>query len=135
MVAQRAHTTAASDTSLGRVILVEDSDEVRHSLTLLLRTRGFSVEAYRTAVELLSAKFLLDPDCFLIDFKMPVVDGVELLKKLRANGLKAPAIMLTGFLTTHLTDTALRAGFEEVIEKPPKFAALINRVSSITQRD
>lgn len=116
-----------------RIVLVEDSDEVRHSLTFLLRTRGFSVDAYRTGIELLSSKFLPEADCFLIDYKMPSINGVQLLAKLRAGGVTSPALLLTGFLSTYLKEAALKVGFVDVMEKPPMQAELVNRLSSITR--
>lgn len=118
-----------------RIALVKDSDEVRHSLTLLLRTRGFSVQPYRTAVEVLSSPFLPEADCFLIDYKMPSINGIELLNRLRADGVAAPALMITGFVTTYLTDVALQAGFAAVIEKPPPHEILVNKILAVTGKN
>lgn len=131
MTVDPLHTGVRSKRAIARIVLVEDNDEVRRSLMLLLRVRGFSVEAYRTGVELLSTEFLPNADCFLIDYKMPSLNGVDLLARLRGGGVTAPAVMLTGFLTTYLTERALGAGFVRIIEKPPENDALLRCICSV----
>jgi len=113
-----------------KVVVVEDSDAVRKSLTLLLRTRGYAVEAFASGVELLSAKHLPDADCFLIDFKMPKLNGLDVLGRLRGAGVLAPALMITGDLTIDLKARAMDAGFVNVIEKPPERLALVDQIAA-----
>lgn len=114
----------------GVIIVVEDNEPVRKSLTMLLRTRGYVVEAFETGLDLLNAATFPDADCFLIDFKMPALNGVELLEKLREMGRAAPAIMITGTVTNDLRDKALAAGFLGVVEKPPERLALVDQVAN-----
>lgn len=116
--------------SPAKVVVVEDSDAVRKSLTLLLRTRGYAVEAFSNGMELLSARTLPDADCYLIDFKMPRLNGVDLLRRLRDGGVLAPALMITGDLTLDLRARAMAAGFVNVIEKPPQRLALVDQIAS-----
>lgn len=113
-----------------RILLIEDHDEVRHSLTLVLRSNGYSVDAYRNGLELLSARHLPSADCVLIDYKMPVVDGLNLLLKLRAKGLCTPALLITGVASTTLKDRALAAGFNGVLLKPLNPRELIGQISA-----
>ncbi len=102
----------------GRVLVVEDNDDVRRSLTLLLRARGFSLDAYRSGIELLSNRALPDADCLLIDYKMPRIDGIELITRIRAAGSTVPALMITGYFSNTLKRRACEAGFHDVLEKP-----------------
>lgn len=100
------------------VLLVEDDEGVRRSLTLLLRSWGYTVDVFRSGAEVLSLRKLPTPDCMVIDYKMPHLDGLDLLPQLRAAGMTAPAILITGFYSNSLADRAKKLGFCSVIEKP-----------------
>lgn len=115
----------------GHIILVEDDENVRRSLTLLLRARGFTVEVYRSAVELLTNRTLPKADCYLIDYKMPNMDGLDLIRRLRELGIKAPALMITGFFSNTLKARAEDAGYADVIEKPPVGSALLDCLNAV----
>ena len=116
-----------------RIILVEDNDAVRQSLTILLRTRGYAVEQYRHGIELLNNRVLPEADCLLIDYKMPLINGIELLDRLRKNGFTIPALLITGVVSTTLTARALSCGFVQVIEKPDLDASLIEHIESLLE--
>ncbi|MEM6557394.1 MAG: response regulator, partial [Pseudomonadota bacterium] len=57
-------------------------------------------------------------DCLLIDYKMPRIDGIELMQRIRSNNDQTPGIMITGYYSDSLQRRALRAGFSDVLEKP-----------------
>ena len=113
-----------------RILLIEDHDEVRQSLTLVLRSNGYSVDSYRNGMEALSTRQLPTANCILIDYKMPVVDGLDLLPRLRVKGLSAPALMITGVASTTLKERALDAGFCGILLKPLNPRELITQVSA-----
>ncbi len=117
----------------GRIVLVEDDDDVRRSLTLLLRAHGFSVDVYQSGMELFSNRTLPEPDCFLIDYKLPKMDGVQLLQKIRAQGVDIPALLITGYFSNTLEDRARDAGFHSVIEKPPTSTVILTKISAILE--
>lgn len=103
----------------GRVLIVEDDQEVRRALTLLLRARGYALDVFRSGHELLATQIsAAQSDCLLIDYKLPKIDGLKLLKRLREVGVKTPAYLITGYSSSTLNARALAAGFESVIEKP-----------------
>ncbi|HBN93148.1 MAG TPA: hypothetical protein DD397_11335, partial [Hyphomonas sp.] len=77
---------SVSQPDLLRVALVEDDEEVRYSLMMLLRSRGFAVDSYRNGMEILMNQPSLQVDCLLIDYKLPRFDGVDLLEKMRLAG-------------------------------------------------
>lgn len=100
------------------ILLVEDDDDVRRSLTMLLKSWGYTVEPYRSGVELLSLRQVPTGDCLIVDYKMPDLDGLALLKQLKASGVTLPAILITGFYSTSLEQRAKSTGFCKIIEKP-----------------
>jgi FixJ family two-component response regulator len=122
---------SAERKELGRVVLIEDDDEVRRSLTLLLRARGYSVDVFRNGMEILSNRSLPQSDCILIDYKMPGMNGLALLQKLRAAGLMTPALMITGFFSNTLLQRAREVGYADVVEKPGLEQGLVNKISAL----
>ena len=110
--------SSPSNTAIRRLILVEDDESVRRSMTMLLRTRGFQIDAYRSGSEFLTMTGLHGGDCLLIDYKMPRIDGIELMQRIRSNNDQTPGIMITGYYSDSLQRRALRAGFSDVLEKP-----------------
>lgn len=125
--------TIGSDASTcpGRLVLVEDDLNVLSSLTLMLRARGFSVDGYENGYSFLSIGLRSPVDCLLIDYKMPRMNGIELLKEIRARGVHIPALLITGFLSTTLASRAADAGFLDVIEKPSIASNLLKRIAEI----
>lgn len=110
---------AATAIENGRVLIVEDDQAVRRSLTLLLRARGYALDVFRSGQELLATQIsATNSDCLLIDYKLPKIDGLSLLRKLRELGVKTPAYLITGYPSATLSRRATEAGFEAVIEKP-----------------
>lgn len=57
-------------------------------------------------------------DCLLVDYKMPRIDGLELMRRTRQLNDQTPGIMITGYYSDSLKERALKAGFLSVIEKP-----------------
>ena len=113
-----------------RLVLIEDDENVRRSMTMLLRARGFQIDAYRSGTEFLTLQGRHGGDCLLIDYKMPRLDGLEVMRRLRAGNDTTPAIMITGYYSDSLLDRARSAGFAEVLEKPATPEALIRMISN-----
>jgi len=101
-----------------RLVLIEDDENVRRSMTMLLRARGFHIDAYRSGTEFLLMNGQHGGDCLLVDYKMPRIDGLELMRRTRQLNDQTPGIMITGYYSDSLKERALKAGFLSVIEKP-----------------
>jgi two-component system, LuxR family, response regulator FixJ len=123
-------TAEAALSVRNRIVVVEDSEAVRKSLALLLRTRGYAVDLFETGLDLLSVDALPDADCFLIDFRLPGQDGVQVLEALRRAGRNAPAILITACLTADVRARAIAAGFRSIIEKPPRRLSLVDEIAN-----
>ncbi len=111
-----------------RLLLVEDDPGVRRSLQLLLRGRGFEVRAYASGLALLADPTALDAACLVADFRMPEIDGLSILGRLRERGWQGRALLITAFPSEHLVEQALAAGYSQVIEKPLVEAGLVEAV-------
>jgi len=71
-------------------------------------------------------------DCLLIDFKMPRIDGLEVMRRLRDQDDQTPGILITGYYSNSLKYQASEAGFREVIEKPASPDTLIQAIMSVS---
>lgn len=128
------HSTPNASTSnaaIRRLILVEDDENVRRSMTMLLRARGFQIDAYRNASEFLMIGGAHGGDCLLIDYKMPRIDGLELMQRIRRQDDRTPGIMVTGFYSDSLKQRALAAGYADVLEKPTTPSSLETMIEDV----
>ncbi len=115
-----------------RLLLVEDDAGVRRSLQLLLRARGFDVRAYAAGAALLADPLAIQACCFVADYSMDELDGLEVLTRLKSRGWAGPAILITAFPTPALKDRAMAAGFSVVLEKPFREHVLADTVIRLT---
>jgi FixJ family two-component response regulator len=100
------------------IIAVVDNDAaVRNSLKFSLELDGFAVRTYASAAELLGSGHLTDLQCLIIDQNIPRMTGLELIGMLRAQGVKVPALLVSGNFTPAVTRQASAAGIP-VVEKP-----------------
>jgi len=107
---------SASATPL--ILIVDDDAAVLNSLGFLLEAEGFKVRTLGDVGELLLYEGRPDPDCLILDYSMPVMNGLDVLRWLREKKVKAPAILITGHPDCKLCGRALAAGFSKVVEKP-----------------
>ena len=74
------------------VFVVDDDMDVLGSLRFLLETDGFEVQTFRSGAALLNAMINREVDCFVIDYKMPAMSGIDLAARLRNRDIEAPII-------------------------------------------
>lgn len=112
-----------------RLVIVDDDPAVRHALAFALEIAGFRVSAYADAEAALQAA---DSEwrCLILDQRLPGMSGLELLARLRAGGLAAPALLITTNPARDLRARAFAAG-AEIIEKPLLDDALVRRVARL----
>ncbi|WP_342236179.1 response regulator transcription factor [Inquilinus sp. OTU3971] len=104
-------------TKIPTIAVVDDDDEIRRSLSSLIRSLGYSVRTYRSAVEFLGEAGG-DPDCMIADIQMPQMTGDQLQAKLIATGRVFPMILMTAFPTDAVRDRVMAAGACAFIAKP-----------------
>ncbi len=124
-------TTADSPDAL-RILLVDDDELFRESLSMNLADAGFAVSEAETgaaALALLAAPPL--PDLVLLDWKMPGMNGIEALRRMRENGLTLPVIFLTALSNQIYEEAALQGGAVDFVEKTRSFGILLKRINLI----
>lgn len=100
------------------VYVVDDDRDVLTSLKFLLETEGFRVLTFKSGTELLNATATRQADCFVIDYKMPHMNGIDLAAHLRGRNRSAPIILITGDPDKSITARAADAGIRHVLHKP-----------------
>ncbi|SFJ93899.1 Response regulator receiver domain-containing protein [Bradyrhizobium sp. Gha] len=115
------------------VYVVDDDDAVLGSLRFLLETEGFAVRTFRNATALLNASSLPGADCYVIDYKMPDINGIELADRLRQFDGSTPMILITGYPDGNISARAAAAGVKDVILKPLLDENLVKRIRHAIQ--
>jgi two-component system, LuxR family, response regulator FixJ len=100
------------------VHVIDDDDAARDSLAFLFRTADVDVRTYASATEFLAVASSLKGGCVVTDVRMPQMDGLELLRRLRALDLALPVIVMTGHGDVQTAVRAMKAGAADFIEKP-----------------
>jgi FixJ family two-component response regulator len=113
---------------LETVLVVDDDAAVRAALKFALEVEGFQVRVYDGAAALLADGNLPARACLVIDYRMPDVDGLELVDLLRARQVALPAILISGRVNNQLRIRAERSGVIRVLEKPLSDAALVESI-------
>ncbi|MBV9835887.1 MAG: response regulator [Alphaproteobacteria bacterium] len=112
------------------VAIVDDDAAVRHALKFALESEGLNVRVHGRAPALLDDPELYRYGCLVIDYRMPDVDGLELVDALRRRGVSAPIIMITGRANAGMRERAGRAGIDTILEKPLSDSALSTAIHS-----
>jgi two-component system response regulator FixJ len=110
------------------VHIVDDEEPVRNSLAFLLGAAGFAVRTHASATDFLGVATGISNGCLVTDLRMPDVDGVELLRQLRARDLMLPAIVVTGHGDVQMAVEAMKNGALDFIEKPFSDEVLIDSI-------
>jgi two-component system response regulator FixJ len=99
------------------VHLIDDDADVRESLAFLLSTADIEAVTYESAAAFLETASEAR-GCVITDIRMPDIDGMELVRRLKAMGCDLPIIVITGHGDVPLAVEAMKAGVRDFIEKP-----------------
>jgi FixJ family two-component response regulator len=103
--------------SRSQILLVDDDPAVRSSIAFALEIEGFDVRAFESAEAVLASRGAGTTACIILDHRLPGIDGLALLDRLRAKGIGAPAIVITSNPNRSLRQRIEDAG-ARLIEKP-----------------
>lgn len=100
------------------VHIVDDEEAVRNSLAFLLGTSGFATRIHESASAFLDVAPGIRNGCLITDLRMPDLDGVELLRRLKERDAMLPAIVISGHGDVQMAVEAMKNGALDFIEKP-----------------
>lgn len=118
---------AKSSTVPSAIAIVDDDPAVCNSLKFALELEGFAVRTYGGGAEVLRDEGLDGFDCFVVDQRMPVITGLELILKLRERNIDAPAILIISQPNAALSARAALAKVP-IVEKPFLGNTLLDRI-------
>lgn len=105
-------------TTKGTIYVIDDDDAMRDSLNFLLDSAGYSVTLFDDAQRFLDALPGLAFGCVVSDVRMPGIDGIELLKLMKAHQSPFPILIMTGHGDVPLAVEAMKLGAVDFLEKP-----------------
>jgi DNA-binding response OmpR family regulator len=117
-----------------RLLLIEDYRPLQKSLAKGLREAGFAVDVTGDGEEGLWYAMSNDYDVIILDLMLPGIDGLKILKKLRAKGRQSHVLILTAKDTLEDRVTGLDLGADDYLVKPFAFKELLARVRALLRR-
>src|SRR6185437_2395037 len=112
------------------IALVDDDKNTLASVSMLMEQEGYQVRSFSDPAAALTALTSAPPDLAVLDIKMPRMDGLELLRRLRQGAADLPVI----FLTSKDEVIGLNAGADDYIRKPFSQRLLLERVRAVLRR-
>jgi FixJ family two-component response regulator len=103
---------------ISTIAIVDDDEGVRASLASLLRSLGYEVRSYSSALEFLDDETAGDPSCMITDIQMPGMSGDELQTELMARGRIFPMIFMTAYPNEVTRVRVMSAGAHAFLDKP-----------------
>jgi two-component system OmpR family response regulator len=121
-------------TKASRILVVDDEVSILETVGGVLRDEGFEVETAATGRQALSAAVALCPDLIVLDVMLPDCDGLEVARRLRAEGRDPGILFLTARDSVEDRVTGLRLGGDDYLTKPFSLEEVVARVQAILRR-
>ncbi|HEY5185613.1 MAG TPA: response regulator transcription factor [Actinomycetes bacterium] len=117
-----------------RLLVVDDEPNIVELLSESLRFAGFEVVTARGGQDALRLAREHQPDLAVLDVMMPGLDGFEVVRRLRSEGLRFPVLFLTARDSTEDTITGLTVGGDDYVTKPFSLGELVARIRAVLRR-
>jgi two-component system, NtrC family, nitrogen regulation response regulator NtrX len=101
-----------------RVLVVDDETSIREAIKMTLEYEGYKIEEARSGQEGIDKATKVDYDAILLDIKMPVLDGIEVLENLKEQKVSSPVVMVSGHGDVHTAVECTKRGAFDFLEKP-----------------
>ncbi|MBL7777940.1 MAG: sigma-54-dependent Fis family transcriptional regulator [Chitinophagales bacterium] len=119
---------------MAKVLIADDEKSIRKTLREILEFESYTVEEAADGAQAFEALSNGDFDCALLDIKMPKMDGMEVLDKLRGTDCETPIIMISGHGTVENAVEATKKGAYDFIQKPPDLNRLLVTVRNALEK-
>jgi FixJ family two-component response regulator len=100
------------------ITVIDDDEDVLISITSLMESLGFTIEAFSSAADFLMSSAFRDTACLIADVQMPRMTGIELHRHLAQSGYAIPTILITAYPDDRMRDQALAQGVVCYLAKP-----------------
>lgn len=117
-----------------RLLLAEDEKELSNALVTILKLKGYDVDAAYDGKQALDLILSQSYDGLILDIMMPYMDGLEILKEIRAQGILTPVLLLTAKAEIEDRVEGLNLGADDYLSKPFVMAELLARVNALVRR-
>src|SRR5258707_3649130 len=117
------------------VFVIDDDPHVRESIQGLLKSVGLRSQSFGTTQEFLRCKRPVGPSCFVLDVRLPGVNGLEFQRELADKGILIPIIFITGHGDIPMTVKAMKSGAVEFLTKPFRDQDLLDAIHQALDRD
>ena len=117
-----------------RILVVDDEPSIVDAVATALRYEGFVVREEGTGRGAISAVMEFEPDLIVLDWMLPDIEGIEVGRRLRAQGNETAILFLTAKDATENKVEALRAGGDDYVTKPFSLAEIVARIQAILRR-
>ena len=117
-----------------KLLIAEDELDLSEALTVFFERNHFTVDAVHNGFDAYEYAVAADYDAIILDVMMPKMDGIQVLEKLRSEGIKTPIMMLTAKGQTDDRIIGFNAGADDYLPKPFDPDELLSRVRSILRR-
>jgi two-component system, LuxR family, response regulator FixJ len=114
----------------GKVYVIDDDEAMRDSLDFLLDSAGFQVALFESAHNFIETLSSIEFGCVVSDVRMPGIDGIELLKRVKASTSLLPVVIMTGHGDVPLAVEAMKLGAADFVEKPFEDDRLIGMIDA-----
>lgn len=120
--------------SANRILVVDDEPSIVDAVATSLRYEGFDVEEATTGRAALNAAQDRTPDLIILDVMLPDLDGIEVTRRLRSDGIRAPVLFLTARDALEDKIAGLSVGGDDYVTKPFALAEIVARARAVLRR-
>ena len=116
------------------VLLIEDDGAAARGIALMLKSQGHDCDIKRLGEDGLTAAKLYDYDVILLDLMLPDMDGLEVLRRMRASQVDAPVLVLSGLDDVAIKSKGFNIGADDYLTKPFDNRELLARIHAVRRR-
>lgn len=117
-----------------KILIVDDEKAIRNSIKDILEMEEYTVDTAENGEEAIAKASKEKFDAIICDIKMPVMDGIEVLDRLVADGIESPVIMLSGHGDLDTAVTCIKKGAFDFISKPPDINRILITIKNATDK-